>query len=335
MNPPASLPGEPGVGPARRPPWWSWICRGLRSSPGLPFGAFLACVMSSGGNSCTHLLWEPTLFGCKHVSAAGFWGGSSFQDLWAPLPPAIWQPLCSQQPRSALAVSSRVGALPPVGRGRWWKARGGAESPCGTGYYFTGDGAYRTEEGYYQITGRMDDVINISGHRLGTAEIEDAMVSLADHLPAPLWGPRRMGRVGVSTPCSASVVHRPTIPRCRRLPSSATPMTSREKVHALEDSPSGQAPWREADPEGGRVSRGSGSWFTCPLKGGLGKASLCQPARTPPSPATVASVALLSSGSSLLFPGLLEVLSGMACTRCPSLPTCPGTCCATAPSAWK
>ncbi|XP_053239525.1 acetyl-coenzyme A synthetase 2-like, mitochondrial isoform X1 [Podarcis raffonei] len=43
------------------------------------------------------------------------------------------------------------------------------------GYYFTGDGAYRTKEGYYQITGRMDDVLNISGHRLGTAEIEDAM----------------------------------------------------------------------------------------------------------------------------------------------------------------
>lgn len=48
---------------------------------------------------------------------------------------------------------------------------------CGAGHYFTGDGAYRTEGGYYQITGRMDDVINISGHRLGTAEIEDAMVS--------------------------------------------------------------------------------------------------------------------------------------------------------------
>uniref|UniRef100_A0A672P5B9 Propionate--CoA ligase n=1 Tax=Sinocyclocheilus grahami TaxID=75366 RepID=A0A672P5B9_SINGR len=43
------------------------------------------------------------------------------------------------------------------------------------GQYFTGDGAYRTEDGYYQITGRMDDVINISGHRLGTAEIEDAL----------------------------------------------------------------------------------------------------------------------------------------------------------------
>ncbi|XP_032317590.1 acetyl-coenzyme A synthetase 2-like, mitochondrial isoform X2 [Camelus ferus] len=50
------------------------------------------------------------------------------------------------------------------------------------GYYFTGDGAYRTPEGYYQITGRMDDVINISGHRVGTAEIEDA---LADHPEVP------------------------------------------------------------------------------------------------------------------------------------------------------
>ncbi|KAG5831604.1 hypothetical protein ANANG_G00305460 [Anguilla anguilla] len=43
------------------------------------------------------------------------------------------------------------------------------------GYYFTGDGAHRSKEGYYQITGRIDDVINVSGHRLGTAEIEDAL----------------------------------------------------------------------------------------------------------------------------------------------------------------
>uniref|UniRef100_H3AW63 Acetyl-coenzyme A synthetase n=1 Tax=Latimeria chalumnae TaxID=7897 RepID=H3AW63_LATCH len=50
------------------------------------------------------------------------------------------------------------------------------------GYYFTGDGAHRCEKGYYQITGRMDDVINISGHRLGTAEVEDAMVK---HLAIP------------------------------------------------------------------------------------------------------------------------------------------------------
>ncbi|KAM9354003.1 acetyl-coenzyme A synthetase 2-like, mitochondrial [Pholidichthys leucotaenia] len=41
------------------------------------------------------------------------------------------------------------------------------------GYFFTGDGAHRSVEGYYQITGRLDDVINVSGHRIGTAEIED------------------------------------------------------------------------------------------------------------------------------------------------------------------
>ena len=43
-------------------------------------------------------------------------------------------------------------------------------------YYFTGDGARRDEDGYYIITGRVDDVLNVSGHRLGTAEIESALV---------------------------------------------------------------------------------------------------------------------------------------------------------------
>ncbi len=44
------------------------------------------------------------------------------------------------------------------------------------GYYFSGDGARRDADGYYWITGRVDDVINVSGHRLGTAEVESAMV---------------------------------------------------------------------------------------------------------------------------------------------------------------
>jgi acetyl-CoA synthetase len=44
------------------------------------------------------------------------------------------------------------------------------------GKYFTGDGARRDEDGYYWITGRVDDVINVSGHRLGTAEVESALV---------------------------------------------------------------------------------------------------------------------------------------------------------------
>ncbi|MEL6375698.1 MAG: acetate--CoA ligase [Pseudomonadota bacterium] len=45
------------------------------------------------------------------------------------------------------------------------------------GYYFTGDGCRRDEDGYYWITGRVDDVINISGHRMGTAEVESALVA--------------------------------------------------------------------------------------------------------------------------------------------------------------
>ena len=45
------------------------------------------------------------------------------------------------------------------------------------GYYTTGDGARRDEDGYYWITGRVDDVINVSGHRMGTAEVESALVA--------------------------------------------------------------------------------------------------------------------------------------------------------------
>ena len=45
------------------------------------------------------------------------------------------------------------------------------------GYYFTGDGCRRDEDGDYWITGRVDDVINVSGHRMGTAEVESALVA--------------------------------------------------------------------------------------------------------------------------------------------------------------
>ena len=45
------------------------------------------------------------------------------------------------------------------------------------GFYFTGDGAKRSKDGYITITGRVDDVINVSGHRVGTAEVESALAS--------------------------------------------------------------------------------------------------------------------------------------------------------------
>ncbi|MBK7963612.1 MAG: acetate--CoA ligase [Bdellovibrionales bacterium] len=56
------------------------------------------------------------------------------------------------------------------------------------GYYFTGDGCRRDADGYYWITGRVDDVLNVSGHRLGTAEIESALVAHASVAEAAVVG---------------------------------------------------------------------------------------------------------------------------------------------------
>jgi len=56
------------------------------------------------------------------------------------------------------------------------------------GYYFTGDGCRRDEDGYYWITGRVDDVLNVSGHRIGTAEVESALVAHASVAEAAVVG---------------------------------------------------------------------------------------------------------------------------------------------------
>ncbi|MFD0858938.1 acetate--CoA ligase [Roseovarius aquimarinus] len=56
------------------------------------------------------------------------------------------------------------------------------------GYYFTGDGCRRDKDGYYWITGRVDDVINVSGHRMGTAEVESALVAHSDVAEAAVVG---------------------------------------------------------------------------------------------------------------------------------------------------
>lgn len=56
------------------------------------------------------------------------------------------------------------------------------------GYYFTGDGAGRDHEGYYWIRGRVDDVVNVSGHRLSTAEIEAALIENAKVAEAAVVG---------------------------------------------------------------------------------------------------------------------------------------------------
>ena len=56
------------------------------------------------------------------------------------------------------------------------------------GCFFTGDGVRRDEDGYYWITGRVDDVLNVSGHRMGTAEVESALVAHKDVAEAAVVG---------------------------------------------------------------------------------------------------------------------------------------------------
>ena len=60
--------------------------------------------------------------------------------------------------------------------------------PTYPGTYFTGDGCRRDADGYYWITGRVDDVINVSGHRMGTAEVESALVAHAKVAEAAVVG---------------------------------------------------------------------------------------------------------------------------------------------------
>jgi acetyl-CoA synthetase len=65
--------------------------------------------------------------------------------------------------------------------------------------YFTGDGARRDADGYFWVMGRVDDVINVSGHRLGTAEIESALVSHASVAEAAVVGmPHEMKGQGIA-----------------------------------------------------------------------------------------------------------------------------------------
>ncbi len=67
------------------------------------------------------------------------------------------------------------------------------------GYYFTGDGAQRDEDGHYWITGRVDDVLNVAGHRLGTAEVESAIDSHPSTVEAAVVGmPHEIRGIGIA-----------------------------------------------------------------------------------------------------------------------------------------
>jgi acetyl-CoA synthetase len=79
------------------------------------------------------------------------------------------------------------------------------------GKYFTGDGCRRDEDGYYWITGRVDDVINVSGHRLGTAEIESALVAhLAVAEAAVVGFPHDIKGQGIYAYVTLAATHAPS-----------------------------------------------------------------------------------------------------------------------------
>jgi acetyl-CoA synthetase len=79
------------------------------------------------------------------------------------------------------------------------------------GNYFTGDGCRRDEDGYYWITGRVDDVLNISGHRLGTAEVESAWWRTPKS-PRPPWSAIRTTLKG-----RGFIAMSPSMPACRAM----------------------------------------------------------------------------------------------------------------------
>jgi acetyl-CoA synthetase len=79
------------------------------------------------------------------------------------------------------------------------------------GLYFTGDGARRDADGYYWITGRVDDVLNVAGHRLGTAEVESALVAHAAVAEAAVVGyPHDIKGQGIYCYVTLTVGYEPT-----------------------------------------------------------------------------------------------------------------------------
>ena len=97
---------------------------------------------------------------------------------------------------------------------RYVKSYWSARSP---GAYFTGDGARRDEDGYFWVMGRIDDVLNVAGHRLGTMEIESALVSHPEVAEAAVVGPpARAQGAGDRRVRDAEGGQTPHAPRSRR-----------------------------------------------------------------------------------------------------------------------
>lgn len=110
------------------------------------------------------------------------------------------------------------------------------------GYYLTGDGCRRDKDGYYRITGRVDDVLNVSGHRLGTAEIEDAIDDHSNVVESAVVGyPHDVKGEGVYafTICEEEVDDPETFKEevNELITKSISPIAKAEKVQIVSDLP--------------------------------------------------------------------------------------------------
>ncbi len=135
-----------------------------------------------GGNKCPIVdTWWQTETGGMMISPIA--GIIPTKPAFASLPLPGIQPTIVDNEGNKLCGNSVEGNLcikfpwPGIARTLWNDHERYVEAYFSTykGLYFTGDGVKRDEDGYYRILGRMDDVINVSGHRLGTAEIENAI----------------------------------------------------------------------------------------------------------------------------------------------------------------
>jgi len=91
----------------------------------------------------------------------------------------------------------------------YWDGNGDGVSP----YYFPGDGAHRDADGYFWILGRVDDVINVSGHRIGTMEVESALVSHPAVVEAAVVGmPHEIKGTGIAAFCTLEPHFQPDTP---------------------------------------------------------------------------------------------------------------------------
>ncbi|HMK05416.1 MAG TPA: hypothetical protein VK489_14540, partial [Ferruginibacter sp.] len=128
--------------------------------------------------------WQTETGGCLISNLAGV---TPAKPSWATLPMPGIQPLLVDERGAEITSKDENGLIkgnlcirapwPGILRTTW-----GDHERCRTNYfatyenlYFTGDGALKDENGFYRITGRVDDVLNVSGHRIGTAEVENAI----------------------------------------------------------------------------------------------------------------------------------------------------------------